>query len=460
MSKFSLILENDDRETLNTTHVLTNVAKNPATASPKLEQLALISDELASLVAANPNASLLTLTALAVRFPQQVLLNPVLDLLALENSECVLQLFNPNWRNLLDRPNVPKLLIESAVLIRDPFVWYAILEHPTTPLEILEQIDNALMPRFSSGSDCEWPEMDAPSRIVRLAVLRHPNASSEMIDAGLHLFERDVAKLFAHPNAPAWLGALLRSEPGVSARNQARFIRFKSPPERLHVAMYRHASAEVLDELAKSSTGFDELQMAIAENPNVSISTLERIAHHHKNFVAVTARHSLKIRSGRGGEITGRLFWPVSVSHAMMHQTNSDMSRGMREMRLQQLQENKTKFKTPPVRGGIYLLKRAGSCLVKLIQTEGQENSGTVRACHWYWQVKPIACDNPRTLRAIKTWVRDIDVRRDLPGRVESWSLEEFNACEPLLLEVCPVKESELEVLRSSGETNLWGDWD
>jgi hypothetical protein len=446
------------------TNLLTKEAASPTTKPDRLEQLALISDDLALLVAANPNASFMTLTALAVRFPQQVIHNPALNLLALEKAESLIELFNPAWRDLLDQANVPILILKSAALIPDSYVWYKVLDHLMTPLAVLEQINSLLISDQSPTADGATLGPSDRIKMLRLAVVQHPNASSELIDAGLHLFEKNTSKLFIHPNAPAWLGALVRSTPGVSARNLARFMRFKSPMERLRVAMYPFATADVLDELARSGTEFIALQEAIAENPGVSISTLERIAHHHKDDVALKARRQLQARTWRGEALEGRLFWPISVSHAMMNHPNTAASQAMLKMRRHRMETTKDALKVPPVRGGVYLLKLAGFGLVKIIdvkstgeaEDESAAQSTTVRACHWYWQVKPIACENPRTLATLKTWVHELDVRRDLPGRVESWSLEEFDACEPFLLEVCAVKEAELEAVRNSRVEDIW----
>jgi hypothetical protein len=331
---------------------------------------------------------------------------------------------------------------------------------------VLEQIDAALLPDLSSGLNRSSFKPDALKKMLRLEIAQHPNASSELIDAGLHLFEEDTAKLFAHPNSPAWLGALLRSSPGVSARNQARFMRFKVKTERLRLAVYRYASPEVLDELAKLNTGFEALQVAIAENPNVSISTLERIAYHHKDDVALVARNRLHALAWRGGALPERLFWPISVRHMSMFQVSSSLAEAMlalrlvdrvsRTMQLQRLEANRGRLKTPPVPGGVYLLKLAGSCLVKVISTDGDQDFGTVYACYWHWQVDSVACKDPGGFAAIRSWVIDLDLRRDFPGRVEAWSLEEFDACEPFLLEVCPVKELELEAVRNSRVEDIW----
>ncbi|HKD74500.1 MAG TPA: hypothetical protein VKB76_03360, partial [Ktedonobacterales bacterium] len=85
---------------------------NPETPTARLEELAAI-PRLASLVAANPNASEETLLKLACDHPQSVLSNPIIPLLILEDPMFVTRFDGLSLLHFLKIESLPNWLLSS-----------------------------------------------------------------------------------------------------------------------------------------------------------------------------------------------------------------------------------------------------------------------------------------------------------------------------------------------------------
>jgi hypothetical protein len=385
------------------------------------------------------------LKTLAKRFPEQVLDNPVLEIFAMEDLTGFVLFRYLVWSFLLRRDQVETVWLEAAAAVYDLPLWYLVLEHSNTPLKVLETMDRRLGLEPQNDSQRDRNDLRCHEVGLRSGILSHPNASMALIDA--HLHRNTVVGLFRHPNAPAWVANLRNLTPGVNERQLARIVAFRDAQSSLLVASYPDASAEVLDDLLLSDSNVRE---QVAKHPNTSIQTLERLAH-GSDWCAIARRWS--------PHDDGSVTTPVrQLASALSTGDWRDlMHRDFKHQRLkfeQHKRRNDTKDepKKPSVRGGVYLLKWMGNQLVKVIQTE----PGRAWACHWYWHVDPVICEEPAGAAALRAWVHERDAQRTLSGRIESWSLEDFDAFDPMLLDRVPVHEHELESLRKTLEFDLW----
>jgi hypothetical protein len=183
-------------------------ANDPATTPERLRRLASHRDARVRMaVARNPNTPIEALFRLAVRYADDVLSNPVLELLALEN---------PNWFSeapgeaqdaLLSSRKCPPALLEWG---EDEGGWYSLLavaSNLATPRTLLERIaakyanDAGEMAKAHVNLAGEFAG-DINEEIMKAVMSVTPNLKMD-----------SVAELIAMGSAPDWLlGALARSE--------------------------------------------------------------------------------------------------------------------------------------------------------------------------------------------------------------------------------------------------------
>lgn len=207
--------------------------------------------EVRRAVAANPNTPTPVLLRLAVHFPEEVLRNPVLDLLLLENPNLLAEMRPESRDRLLGSPACWPEFVRWALKQGEEGALLALCRNPLLPREALEAL------------------REHPSEKVRQAARLHLGLSAEEIPAEAALrevpTEADSAQLFdalALELVPPWLLGRIAQAPDYALR-QAVAAHPQAPPETL--------AQLLLDEA-------EEVRRAAAENPRTPQSA-RRFAH-------------------------------------------------------------------------------------------------------------------------------------------------------------------------------------
>jgi hypothetical protein len=114
-----------------------------ATTPPEiLEELAKSENAtIRKVVAQNPNTPTETLLQLFRDFPHQVLQNPIIDLLILEDPNFLYELYQVNV-GIFDRDNLPSFFLKWAIKHPDDKIRIAVARSKKTPQYFLEQLAN------------------------------------------------------------------------------------------------------------------------------------------------------------------------------------------------------------------------------------------------------------------------------------------------------------------------------
>jgi hypothetical protein len=141
------------------------IANNPSTPPEQLRKLADSSDAITrSHVAANPNTPTEVLLLLCAEFPAQVLNNPILSLLFLENPNVFNTIPLDNLLILLQQEKVPVFFLEWAATQPTPEIQLAVAMNAQTPKPILEKF-----------VDSQWSKIAEAARL-------HVNLAGEMLE--------------------------------------------------------------------------------------------------------------------------------------------------------------------------------------------------------------------------------------------------------------------------------------
>ncbi|MEH2127971.1 hypothetical protein [Nostoc sp.] len=124
------------------------VAAEPSTDPELLRELALSSDKIIrQLVAGNPNTPADVLLRLGAEFPSELLDNPVLPLLLLENLNLVAEIPLNTLRSILRQENVPVYILEQAAEKADLEVQLALVNNVQTPKGVLNRLTQSRHPQ-------------------------------------------------------------------------------------------------------------------------------------------------------------------------------------------------------------------------------------------------------------------------------------------------------------------------
>lgn len=229
--------------------LLLEEAQNPQTAPQRLRALASErSPEVRRAVARNPNTPEDVLLRLAVHFPEEVLANPLIDLLLLVNPNWLAEIPGYARNRLLGHPQAPLHFLRWAARDGDPVALLALLQNPSVPPELVEPLTNHGLPAVAEAARLHgalesspleralwWSEADmdylelrqmvllglAPAWIapriahesdagLRLALLEQAHLPKEVLTA--FLFDEDEAVRRAarqHPSTPPEAAELL-----------------------------------------------------------------------------------------------------------------------------------------------------------------------------------------------------------------------------------------------------------
>ena len=140
------------------------VAKNHSADAKLLRELAANFDrELLAAITNNPNTPPDILWQLAADFPQQLLSNPVFELLFLENPNLLEEMPEETAIALLKQETIPEWFLVQAIKIQYNSYSYIIASNRNTPNVFLEKLAKNT------------------KSLVRIAIAKNPNTSSELL---------------------------------------------------------------------------------------------------------------------------------------------------------------------------------------------------------------------------------------------------------------------------------------
>ncbi|WP_337868476.1 hypothetical protein [Meiothermus sp.] len=186
--------------------LLLEEAQNPQTAPERLRALASTrSPEVRRAVARNPNTPEDVLLRLAVHFPEEVLGNPLIDLLLLVNPNWLAEIPGYARNRLLGHPQTPPHFLRWAAREGDPVALLALLQNPSAPPELVEPLTNHGLP--------------AVAEAARL----HGALETSPLERALWWSEADMDYLELRQMvllglAPAWIAPRIAGEPDTGLR--------------------------------------------------------------------------------------------------------------------------------------------------------------------------------------------------------------------------------------------------
>ncbi|MBW4472940.1 MAG: hypothetical protein KME45_21570 [Stenomitos rutilans HA7619-LM2] len=252
------------------------VSRNSYADPELLRELAASSDQEARCgVAANPNVPVEVLFKLGEEFPKQLLENPVVSLLLLENPDLFNNLPRPTVDSILKEECIPTFFLNWAINQRriDFSTWLA--KQPETPKRVLvEQATRSIAEQ--SEPWCEFLESviqdpNTPDDVLEVIATRDDRLRNPMTD-------RVDQALMLRPKLPKPVIEILAVRGAVSAK--------------IEIAR-RPISADLLRTLAEDQSEV-WLLCAVALNPNTPEDLLEelivgdRSPYYVKNSVALS----------------------------------------------------------------------------------------------------------------------------------------------------------------------------
>ena len=273
-------------ETTTTVHLQgddSQQATDPNTNPQVLHELANSKNwELRRLVASNPNTPTDALWHLGIDFPEEILTNPIFELLQLEHLHLAAEIPHCTLTSLLQCDRVPLAFMEYAVNQQDYSLWLAVAYNSHTPSALLKNLAQK-----SRRQDRE---------LIR-AVAAHPNTPPQLFTEIIDI-SCSVAQIIAeNPHTPV---AILKDLLRIYSQNsdlEAVFttlvalhphfdrqllLEMKLAPdaaaaEILWLAKQPTTTSVQLAELA--NTEWRTLRLAIVRHPNTSTAIVEQIWH-------------------------------------------------------------------------------------------------------------------------------------------------------------------------------------
>jgi predicted DNA-binding WGR domain protein len=157
------------------------LAKHPNASDELLEKLSHSSDKATrKAVAANPSTPLVTYVKLGQQFPEEFLVNPILDLLFLENPALLHELPESLLVQVLRKDGCPDAFIRWAAGHRSEKVQLAAIMNPRIPKVALEELKSSQYELVRGGLSFDTKEMSVEDAeaIFREEVRKRLNALS------------------------------------------------------------------------------------------------------------------------------------------------------------------------------------------------------------------------------------------------------------------------------------------
>ncbi len=275
--------------------------------------------ELRAAIAANANTPLALLARLAIEHTAEVVHNPALLFVLVEDANALTTVFKDALLRLLAHPDVPVDWLHHAARDKQPWVRRAAARAPSVPAEAQRALANdpdpwvlldlatnpRLLPHFLEALAQREPPPGKGASPLRRAVAANPSAPVHTLE---RLAEIDslLTIVAANPALPAYLfeslaahedplvRAAVASQPGLSRRLQRQL---GLDPDRLVVTALATAGRdpELLDQLSLSPEL--SVRKAIIDNPRAPTSLLKRLLYSPTGPHRAAAEAALKARS-------------------------------------------------------------------------------------------------------------------------------------------------------------------
>jgi hypothetical protein len=255
------------------------MAISPNTNPQLLRQIATENDwELRRLVASNPNTPTDILWQLGIDFPEAILKNPVFELLQLEQLNLAAEIPHDTLTSLLQCEQVPRRLMEYAVIQQDYSLWLAVAYNPHTPGILLENLA-----RKSRHQDRE---------LIR-AVAAHPNTPpyllAEIIDIGGNVAQvvaenlqtpiavlEQILHKYSQTSDPTFT-TLVALHPHLNPRLLMQMCLAPNESAAQSLWLAKQITTESMQLLELAQTDWNVLQLAVVRHPNTPGATIENI---------------------------------------------------------------------------------------------------------------------------------------------------------------------------------------
>jgi Leucine rich repeat variant len=278
--------------------------------------------EVRRAVAGNPSTPTEVLLNLGKEFPDEIVANPIFNILLLEDSE------SRFVRLSLARSST----ISETALVRlsnivDEEILCAIAQNPVTPLSILETLVHHPPQLYE---DPEWSDYDRifasvaknPNVSVELltelverggnvcyAIAENPKTPSKFLEQFAHWRNYDMHQaLLQNPNTPASVLEILAGEshPKIETRVKAHPNASETAIKIVDFVNGRPGTPiEILEKLASDHRV--EVRRLVVEHPNTPLSALEKLTQDQEKIIRLLVAHHPSLSSEALEILTSRL---------------------------------------------------------------------------------------------------------------------------------------------------------
>lgn len=277
------------------------VAQNPAAPSELLAELAQSNDTITrARVTANPNTPTEILLKLGSDFPQQLLENPMWDLLLLENPQLSKTIPLATLTSIvkLQSEKVPISFLKTAFIeanqSKEPYLLTAVALNPRTPQQIFRQlveeqnhpsVKNALLSLMAQASPPIWllnQLLKSTNQYLAEAAQLHISIAGEM-SSGWHEQAETIIDTYLN---------LIISQ--HQSQSETRKFLIKSDINYwLELGLWLDFPASIIKKIAHNS-GW-EINLAIAQNPFTPASLLAELATAADEFIRASVASNYKL---------------------------------------------------------------------------------------------------------------------------------------------------------------------
>lgn len=269
------------------------VANNPSTPPELLQELATSNDKaIRKGVVSNPNTPVDLLLKLGKDFPKQLLNNPILSLLFLENPNLLNEIPLPTLLKMLKQKKVPVFFLEWAAEHSDIYVLRAVAQHLHTPTIILEKLvincnDNVICRLIAKNPITPQNVLtqltNHNDEIVRWYVSQHQNTPESALE-----------KLAAY-NPSTRISRFIAQHSKTQRGTLEKLAEHEDIDVRYYVAQHSNTPSSVLERLGLDRS-WSGIRLAVAQNSNTPIETLKNLAEDSNPIIYVVAKANLQNR--------------------------------------------------------------------------------------------------------------------------------------------------------------------
>ncbi len=286
------------------------LAHNPQTPPELLLELAHRPEKgVRRALTLNPSTPEKLLFKLACAFPAELLKNPLLTLLTLEDPDFAAKLPAATRRALAKHPGTPPQMLQTLVQPFDASVRLALFANPSAPLPLLKRFRPYYQAedsedRFKPPNRAEGPEarilhaLETPFALtaVKPELARLLLALEPILK--LRFRERAALETVSAPSAPSAFGPyatllLDASIPGTSTGRLDELACHPNQTVRLEVARNPSTDAPILERLAYDLT--HAVRQAVARHPNTLPATLKALMTDRETRVRAALAQNLNL---------------------------------------------------------------------------------------------------------------------------------------------------------------------